>query len=276
MSLTRQQTVLLLLSLVVMEGQWLVKSLTRTLSPWSSSPRGTSPVAFIEAMQQGPGSGGGSKGGRTPSPAPLSGGNAGAAGGAAGGVMGLPVINAGRTQVVAAAPLEAPPKLCFELLKERNLKMKLADLGLSCEGDKKACVDRYTAFRNYVLSLKDSSSTMSLVQAAAVFTRQQRSIARAAARPQSLDASLAAAAAGKPGAGDCVTNGSTKAEGDVDLLIKDHSYAALIKQTRPKPSFASIGPELIRALGLLDVICFKPIWSQISVVSPYTAFPDTN
>jgi hypothetical protein len=48
------------------------------------------------------------------------------------------MTRAGRAQVVVVAPpLEAPPKLCFELLKERNLKTKLADLGLSCEGDKK-------------------------------------------------------------------------------------------------------------------------------------------
>jgi hypothetical protein len=36
-----------------------------------------------------------------------------------------------------AAVLEAPPKLCFELLKERDLKAKLSGLGLSNEGTKK-------------------------------------------------------------------------------------------------------------------------------------------
>jgi hypothetical protein len=36
-----------------------------------------------------------------------------------------------------AAVLEAPPKLCFELLKERDLKAKLAGLGLSNDGTKK-------------------------------------------------------------------------------------------------------------------------------------------
>jgi hypothetical protein len=39
----------------------------------------------------------------------------------------------GRSAVV----LEAPPKLCFELLKERDLKAKLAGLGLSNDGTKK-------------------------------------------------------------------------------------------------------------------------------------------
>jgi len=34
-------------------------------------------------------------------------------------------------------PLEAPPKLCFELLKERELKGKLTGLGLSNDGNKK-------------------------------------------------------------------------------------------------------------------------------------------
>jgi hypothetical protein len=35
------------------------------------------------------------------------------------------------------SPLEAPPKLCFELMKERDLKAKLAQLGLSTDGNKK-------------------------------------------------------------------------------------------------------------------------------------------
>lgn len=35
------------------------------------------------------------------------------------------------------APLDAPPKLCFELLKDRELKGKLTALGLSNEGNKK-------------------------------------------------------------------------------------------------------------------------------------------
>jgi hypothetical protein len=59
------------------------------------------------------------------------------------------------------AVLEAPPKLCFELLKERDLKAKLASLGLSNEGSKKvrqalrscyaaaACCAGHTAWCRY-------------------------------------------------------------------------------------------------------------------------------
>jgi hypothetical protein len=38
------------------------------------------------------------------------------------------------------SPLEAPPKLCFELLKEKELKGKLTALGLSNDGNKKVGV----------------------------------------------------------------------------------------------------------------------------------------
>lgn len=38
---------------------------------------------------------------------------------------------------VRRKPLEPPPKLCFELLKDKDLKAKLSGLGLSTEGNKK-------------------------------------------------------------------------------------------------------------------------------------------
>jgi hypothetical protein len=43
----------------------------------------------------------------------------------------------GSGQRGGGTPLDAPPKLCFELLKERELKAKLTGLGLSNDGNKK-------------------------------------------------------------------------------------------------------------------------------------------
>ena len=45
-------------------------------------------------------------------------------------------------RVRRGSPLEAPPKLCFELMKERDLKAKLTQLGLSNDGNKKVCAIR--------------------------------------------------------------------------------------------------------------------------------------
>lgn len=57
-----------------------------------------------------------------------SGGSGGGGGGGAFGVL------RGR---VKGSPLDAPPKLCFELLKERDLKAKLTALQLSNDGNKR-------------------------------------------------------------------------------------------------------------------------------------------
>lgn len=58
--------------------------------------------------------------------------------GAAGTLLGSARDSSGRrSRGRAAAVLEAPPKLCFELLKDRDLKAKLTSLGLSSEGAKK-------------------------------------------------------------------------------------------------------------------------------------------
>jgi hypothetical protein len=101
------------------------------------------------------------------------------------------------------------------------------------------CVDRYTAFRNYVLSLKDSGATdVSLAAAAADFTKQQKRYARAAARGGGLGALAAAAAA--PAVGPAGTAGARSgrqqpAEGWVrELEGVDNSYAALIQQTKER------------------------------------------
>ncbi|KAF6252431.1 hypothetical protein COO60DRAFT_1628548 [Scenedesmus sp. NREL 46B-D3] len=149
------------------------------------------------------------------------------------------VSSVSRGRVRSSAVLEAPPKLCFELLKERGLKAKLAGLGLSSEGTKKSCVDRYTAFRNYVLALKDSGTTnISLAAAAADFTKQQKRYARAAARGGGLG--VLAAGAVTPAAGAAGTAGvGLGREQQVDdwareLGAVDSSYVALIQQTKQR------------------------------------------
>jgi hypothetical protein len=143
----------------------------------------------------------------------------------------------------AASALTAPPKLCFELMKERELKSKLAGLGISSDGSKKACQERYTSFRSYVLSLKDACSTMSLAAAAAEFSKQQRRVARAVSRPPQLPGALAAAAAAAGaaavGCGAAAAANKCSASSAVaaaaaqhGLPAADSSYAALIAQTR--------------------------------------------
>jgi hypothetical protein len=101
------------------------------------------------------------------------------------------------------------------------------------------CVDRYTAFRNYVLSLKDSGATdVTLAAAAADFTKQQKRYARAAARGGGLGALAAAAAAPAVGAAGSAGAGAGKqqqADGWVrELEGVDNSYAALIQQTKQR------------------------------------------
>lgn len=107
------------------------------------------------------------------------------------------------------------------------------------------CVDRYTAFRNYVLSLKDSgTNNMSLAEAAADYTRQERRQARAAARPSSVGA-LVAAGANTAAAGSGAYSGAKVPAGSggsaaaakgrqEELAVVDHSYATLIQQTRAR------------------------------------------
>jgi hypothetical protein len=102
------------------------------------------------------------------------------------------------------------------------------------------CVDRYTAFRNYVLALKDSgAANVSLAAAAADFTKQQKRYARAAARGGGLGALAAAAApaavtaAGSAGVG--LNREQQQADGWVrELGAVDNSYAALIQQTKQR------------------------------------------
>lgn len=59
-------------------------------------------------------------------------GGSGGSNGAGAGVFGVL-----RARAKGGSPLEAPPKLCFELLKERELKAKLTALALSSDGNKK-------------------------------------------------------------------------------------------------------------------------------------------
>lgn len=98
----------------------------------------------------------------------------------------------------------------------------------SCVDHTQACADRYTAFRAYVLSLKDSSSNLSLQQAAVEFTKQQRRIIRAAARP-SL-AAAAAAGVSNSSAGGLVAAAAALAD-EVAAGV-DNSFAALIHETK--------------------------------------------
>jgi hypothetical protein len=101
------------------------------------------------------------------------------------------------------------------------------------------CVDRYTAFRNYVLALKDSgAANVSLAAAATDFTKQQKRYARAAARGGGLGALAAAAgpaataAAGSAGLG---SGREQQPDGWVrELGAVDNSYAALIQQTKQR------------------------------------------
>lgn len=117
----------------------------------------------------------------------------------------------------------------------------LCSLVPSCPAQ--VCTERYTFFRNFVLSLKDSGSSMTLKEAAADFMRQQRKFARAASRPQSMAAlagaptpsgttAAAAAAAGLRGS----IRASEGGEGGLgsDLGDVDNSYATLIQQTRER------------------------------------------
>jgi hypothetical protein len=94
-------------------------------------------------------------------------------------------------------------------------------------------VTRYTEFRNYVLSLKDGSSSLSMQAAAAEFTKQQRRMSKAAARPQSLAATAAAAV----GAGGGIAAAAAAGGGD-DVAVYaagvDNSFAALIQETKQR------------------------------------------
>ncbi|WIA32061.1 hypothetical protein OEZ86_002913 [Tetradesmus obliquus] len=174
------------------------------------------------------------------------------------------------------AALEAPPKLCFELLKERDLKAKLSGLGLSNEGSKKNCVDRYTAFRNYVLALKDSGATdVSLAAAAADFTKQQKRYARAAARGGGLGTITAAAAA--PGAGSA---GSAGRPVSVWVLLTLVAAAALLagytlgvaQQMVSHDSHTIIARlKIFRSAGSNYTVLSRAAWSRSPWAQPCSA-----
>jgi hypothetical protein len=107
--------------------------------PPSLPPSGTKPRQQQQQYGRKPPAARSSAGGAAAASNGAAGGsNAGSSGGSGGGGGGGAFgVLRGRAK---GSPLDAPPKLCFELLKERDLKAKLTALQLSNDGNKRVSV----------------------------------------------------------------------------------------------------------------------------------------
>eukprot|EP00892_Ulva_mutabilis_P008047 jgi/Ulvmu1/5614/UM023_0152.1 len=72
-----------------------------------------------------------------------------------------------------------PPKLCFQLLKEKDARKKLQDCGLSTQGDRVELERRYQAFRQYVQTAHDRGDRASLKRFAKRFSMEEHKRAEA-------------------------------------------------------------------------------------------------
>lgn len=106
---------------------------------------------------------------------------------------------------------EVPPKLCYSLLKDKELRKKLQDLGLPTDGKRQDLIVRYSGFRSYVQAHVDGggcSSPEKLVRSY-LLELKHKAVARASAPTTQVEM------------------GSGKARAN-------NSYAALIENTKQR------------------------------------------
>lgn len=95
----------------------------------------------------------------------------------------------------ARPPLQPPPKLCFQLMKDSQLKTKMQSLGLPVTGKRQEWIERYMNYRRYIESLNDKGENLTSGQALRKFLAEDRKLQSARnADPQlrSIDMGLTA------------------------------------------------------------------------------------
>lgn len=148
----------------------------------------------------------------------------------------LPGSRAGPSAALGASSsgrrLEPPPKLCFTLMSDKQVKAALQKHGLAADGRRDELIERYGRYRRAVQAAQDEGRDVSQAKLLAEFTAEERRLAAAIARGS------APAGGGKGG------NGATAAPllqqrrpvsaGVAGEAVADSNFNALIQSVRQR------------------------------------------